>query len=604
MNAHTTETEYRSDAESLKRIWALAGPVRRQLIKGILFRFAQSFCLGLGFGAAIMLVTDLCSASFTPTLAWGIKMTLLAAISLIGQVVFSYLASSHSWIASFKLGKELRLSMLNRLRELPLGFHLSRNRGDTVTMLTTDMQMVETFMSDGLPRIAEAFGLPVAVFLFLLFQDWVIAISALASVVVAVPIYIWTSRYMAQLGIKRQDMQASAAAKMIEFVQGLSVIRSFNRLAKGEEDFKEALKAFRQLSINMVVQLTAPLVVFGLVLMLGAPVIIWTGGWRYLQGETELSTMITAIMLIYALYSPLLGVTAVMEQTRMADASLTRMDRILTSEPLPEPSVPVEPDGLDISFHHVSFGYQLQPVLKDISFSVPGGSMTAIVGPSGAGKSTVLNLLPRFWDVDEGCISIGGVDVRELSAERLASMITVVFQDVYLFSGTIFDNISFGKPEATPEDVESAARIAQAHAFISALPDGYQTRVGEGGAALSGGERQRISIARAILKDAPVILLDEATAAIDPTNERALQKALAALTAHKTLIVVAHKLSTVREADQIICLDDGRIVESGNHDALIERNGLYSRLWHHWTAAAEWRLGKSVVKAKNVLNEV
>lgn len=584
----------RSDFASMKRLWNLAGPLRGKVLHGIIYRFIQSFCLGIGFGTAIMLVTDLSKAQFTPTTAWGIKITLFSLLSLMGQVIFSYLSSRLSWFASFDLAGELRLSMLERLRQLPLGFHLSRNRGDTVSMLTTDMQTVESFMSDGLPRIAEAFGLPLAVLGFLAFIDWPLALVASLSILCAIPVYLITSRYLARLSLLRQDMQAAAAARMIEYVQGLAVIRAFNRLAKGAEDFRGALQDFRDLSTQLVAKLAAPMAAFSLTLMLGIPLLIYVGGWRLIDGRIELVTLITVLMLVYALYSPLLGLISVMETTRMADASLTRMDRILTACPLSEPETTAEPEGFDVEFHQVQFGYGKNvPVLDDMTFSVPERSMTAIVGPSGAGKSTVLNLLPRFWDVDSGQITIGGVDIRDLSASRLSGLMTVVFQDVYLFSGTVFDNIAFGKADASVEDVEAAARVAQAHSFIMALPDGYQTRVGEDGAALSGGERQRISIARAILKDAPIVLLDEATAAIDPTNERALQKALAALVADKTLIVVAHKLSTVREADQILSLDGGKIVERGDHDTLIHAKGLYSSLWHHWTQAANWRIGQA-----------
>lgn len=585
-------TEIRSDLQSLKRLWGLALPLRAAIIRGLVYRFAQSFSLGIGFGAAIKLVTDPLNTNFEPSAVWVWQITALAAISLIGQVGFSFLSSRKIWFAAFDLGKLLRLSMLDRLRRLPLGFHLARNRGDTVTMLTSDMQAVESFMSDGLPRIAESFGLPIAVLIFLFFQDWVVALAALISILIALPIYAASSRHLAKLGIRRQDMQAAAAARMIEFVQGITVIRAFNRLARGAEDFRAALEDFRKLSVNMVVQLTMPLAIFGLILMLGLPLVIYCVGMRVLGGDIATGSAVTALMLTFVLYKPLLGLTEVMEATRMADASLTRMDRILTAKPLPEGSKPEVPNGFHIVFENVAFGYSGKPVLHDLSFTTPERSMTAIVGPSGAGKSTVLNLLARFWDVNSGAIRIGGVDIRQISTETLSDMITVVFQDVYLFSGTIFDNIAFGKPSASRQDVERAAKSAQADEFIAQLPEGYDTRVGEGGANLSGGERQRISIARAILKDAPIVLLDEATAALDPTNERALQAALSALVADKTLIIVAHKLSTIRAADQIIVLEDGHIAEQGAHDSLLANHGLYSRLWAHWTAAANWRIGK------------
>ena len=527
------------------------------------------------------------------TYGWAWQVTGLMALSLAGQLLFGYLSATNSWLSSYRLAGDLRLSILDRLRNLPLGFHLSRNKGDTVTVLTSDMQMLESFMSDALPRIAQAFGLPVAVLLYLAYCDWAVALVAVGSIVAGVPIYLWSSRRLAELGIRRQDMQAEAAARMIEYAQGIAVIRAFNRVARGQDDFRDALKAFRDISVHMVVKLAAPLVTFGAIIMLGVPLVILVAGGRYLAGAIDPATAIAALVLVFSVYTPIVGLVAVMELTRMADASLTRMDRLLMAEPLPSCQAPRDPDGFAVHFEAVDFGYVPErPVLREVSFDVPERSMAAIVGPSGAGKSTILNLLPRFWDVDGGGVTIGGVDVRDLDSERLNQLITVVFQDVYLFSGTIFDNIAFGRKGASPEDVEAAARAAQAHDFIMAMPEGYRTKVGEGGATLSGGERQRISIARAILKDAPIVLLDEATAAIDPTNERALQTALSALVAHKTLIVVAHRLSTIRAADQVVVLDGGRVVERGHHETLVGAGGLYDLLWSHWTQAAEWRIGK------------
>ncbi|SNY91077.1 ATP-binding cassette, subfamily B [Cohaesibacter sp. ES.047] len=586
------EQETRSDLASIKRLWALAGPLRGKVMAGIIYRFAQSFCLGLAFGVVILVIGRLAQGE-TMTYGWAWQVTGLMVLSLFGQLLFGYLSAINSWLSSFKLASHLRLGILDHLRTLPLGFHLSRNKGDTVTVLTTDMQMLESFMSDALPRIAQAFGLPVAVLIFLFVQDWAVGLAAACSILAGVPVYLITSRWLARLGIRRQDMQAEAAARMIEYVQGIAVIRAFNRIAKGQESFRAGLKAFRDISVEMIVNLTVPIVTFGAIIMVGVPLLILVCGWRYGSGTIEVATAIAALVLAFSLYTPILGLVAVMELTRMADASLTRMDRVLTASSLPRPTSPQQPTGFEVSFDNVRFGYDSErDVLKGLTFTVPERSMTAIVGLSGAGKSTILNLLPRFWDITEGAISIGNADIRSLDPDRLNQLITVVFQDVYLFSGTIFDNIAFGRKGATLDEVRDAANAAQASDFIEALPNGYMTKVGEGGASLSGGERQRVSIARAILKDAPIILLDEATAAIDPSNERALQAALGSLVANKTLIVVAHRLSTIRAASQILVLDDGTVVEKGQHDDLVQAGGLYSRLWSHWTSAANWRIGR------------
>lgn len=584
------DADVHSDLASLRRVWRLAGPLRGKVARGVVFRFLQSICLGLAFGGVIWTVTGLAEGR-TMDVGWAFQLTGLMAASLCGQLLFGYLAARDSWLASFELAGDLRLSILDHLRRLPMGFHLSRHRGDTVTALTSDMQMLETFLSDALGRIAQAFALPIVAILWFLSRDWAVGLAMLASMAAALPVFMWSSRRLARLGVVRQDLQAAAGARMIEFVQGIATIRAFNRLAKGEESFRAALEAFRDLSIRMVARLSVPMALFGATVMAGVPIVLVVSGLRHGAGAIDMATLIAALVLVFAVYSPLLGLSQVMELVRMADASLTRMDRILTARPLPAVARPAEPQGFALKFEAVDFSYRAdRPVLSSVGFEVPERSMTAIVGPSGSGKSTILNLIARFWDVSGGSISIGGADIRTMSEERLASLITVVFQDVYLFAGTIFDNIAFGRSGASRAEVEAAARAAQAHAFISALPDGYETRVGEGGATLSGGERQRISIARAILKDAPIVLLDEATAAIDPTNELAIQKALARLVAEKTLVVVAHKLSTIRAADQILVLDGGRIVERGNHDQLLEGEGLYHRLWQTRSRAAGWRI--------------
>lgn len=584
-------TEVRSDLESIARAWELAGPQKARVARGILFKLLQSMTLGASFALVVWAVTGLYSGRELTTV-WILQITGFMACSLAGQLLFGWLSARDSWLASYQVAGHLRLQMLDHLRRLPLGFHQARHRGDTVTVLTSDMQMLEAFFADGLPRIAQALGLPLAVFIVLLLQDWRIGLAAVLSIILALPVFVATSRHLSRLGLKRQDIQAEAGGRMIEYVQGMSVIRAFNRLRNGQEDFRKAIDDFRDISTAMVVQLTAPMAVFALVVMLGVPFVVWLTGSLLGAGNVPVVTALTVLVLVLSLYSPLMALLGVMEAVRMADASLTRLDRLLTAKPLLVAPEQEKANGFELRFDQVSFSYPGKlPLFRDLSFTVPQCTMTAIVGPSGAGKSTVLNLIARFWDVNSGKVTIGGANVACLGEEELASLVTVVFQDVYLFAGTIRDNIVIGRPDASQGDIEAAARAAQAHEFIMALPDGYDTQVGEGGAALSGGERQRVSIARSILKDAPIVLLDEATAAIDPINERAIQLALAHLVEGRTLIVVAHRLATIQAADQIIVLDAGHVTECGKHDALLARGGLYARLWNHRAKALGWQIG-------------
>lgn len=581
----------RSDAQSLARIWELAGPLRGRLARSVLFRLLQSFALGMGFAAVLWLIDTVASGvPVDMALVW--RVTGLMATSLALQLLFGYLSVSAAWLSAFDIAGVLRLGLLDRLRALPLGFHLSRHAGDTATVLTSDMQMVEVFLSDGLPRIGAAFGVPLAVFAYLLSRDPWVALAALASVAITAPVFLGLSRRLARLGIYRQDVQAEAGARMIEFVQGLPVIRSFNQLARGQEMFRTAIDRFRDISVGMVVALSAPMALVAAMVMLGAPLVTLVTGWRLEAGVIGPGTALGVLVLIFALYTPILSLLDVMEMIRIADASLTRADRILTATPMPEPVTPAYPLGHAVQFDAVRFGYHgAAGVLDEVTFAVPEGQVCAIVGASGAGKSTILSLVARFWDVTGGAIRIGGVDLRDMDEATRARLVTMVFQDVYLFAGTIGDNIRMARPEASQAEVETAARAAQAHDFIARLPHGYDTLVGEAGATLSGGERQRVSIARAILKDAPIVLLDEATAAIDATSERALQEALHQLTEGRSLIVVAHRLSTIRAADQILVLDGGVIAERGTHDDLLAQGGLYARFWSRREAASRWHLG-------------
>jgi ATP-binding cassette, subfamily B, bacterial IrtB/YbtQ len=345
------------------------------------------------------------------------------------------------------------------------------------------------------------------------------------------------------------------------------------------------------------------------VVELGIPLLLVVGGHWLTGGTVDAGTLVVFLVLALRVYQPLVHAADQLEQLRIADASLQRLARLLDEPEQPAPATPVaQPADATVSLHDVHFSYELSSisrslpadrrqnddVLHAIDLTVPAGTTCAVVGPSGAGKTTLLNLVARFWDPQAGAVRLGGVDLRDLTADQLYDAVTVVFQDVYLFPGTVAENIAFGRPDATGDEVVAAARAAQAHDFVRALPEGYDTPVGEGGARLSGGERQRISIARAILKDAPVVLLDEATAALDPTNERLLQTALAALVRDKTVLVVAHRLATIRHADQIAVMDRGRIVERGRHEQLLAAAGLYARLWAERERAARWRIREPV----------
>ncbi|MEM9487118.1 MAG: ABC transporter ATP-binding protein, partial [Cyanobacteria bacterium P01_F01_bin.116] len=373
---------------------------------------------------------------------------------------------------------------------------------------------------------------------------------------------------------------------------GISVIRAFNLSGDRLQQFRQGLREFRDASLNTVTQMTPALIIFSSVLELGFALLLVVGATLFVQGSLTGANFLFFMVLGLAFYIPLMSMADMMEFYRIMQNSVRNLQEFLQSDLLSVTSSLQKPADTTIRFENVSFSYDRETVLENVSLTIPPRSMTALVGPSGSGKTTITNLIARFWDVAQGTVSLGGVDVRQLPTDTLLSQLTMVFQDVYLFNDTIFENIRFGNPDATEAEVMAAAQAAQCHSFISQLPNGYQTMVGEGGSTLSGGEKQRISIARAILKDAPIVLLDEATASIDPENERLIQQAIHALSAEKTLIVIAHRLTTIAAADQILVLDQGHIVERGTHETLVEQGGLYQRLWdvrvrsHGWKIAA------------------
>ena len=380
---------------------------------------------------------------------------------------------------------------------------------------------------------------------------------------------------------------------IIEFVQGMQVVRTFDDGSSSFARFQRSLDAFTQKlrDWNSKTQLSGRL---GTLLFEPLPTLVVVsvaGAWLMMQGGLAFPRLLVFLLLAPRLcgaFKPIFTLSYLINQ---ANAGALRIAAVLAEPALPQPQRPQRPENAAMTLKHVTFAYgDGRPALQDVSLTMPAGGVTALVGPSGAGKTTLARLIPRFWDVDDGAIEIGGVDVRQMTSDTLMSWVSFVFQDTFLLHDTIRNNIKLGRPNATNEAVETAAQVAQAHEFILRLPKGYDTIVGERGARLSGGQRQRITIARAILQDNPIVVLDEATAFADPENEALIQAAIAALTQDKTLIVVAHRLATIVNADQIAVLDQGRLAELGKHDELIAANGVYARLWSRYQQAQNWEL--------------
>lgn len=575
----------------VRTVWRLFGPRRRELTVGIAFRFAQALFQAVPAVALVWVIDLVRRDALTATQAWIATGLVLAGAA--GQYVTGYVSNRIAWTTTFLAVGDARERALERLHRLPLGSLQSRGTGDLATVLTADFEAVSMFAHHGLPQIFGAVGLPLFVLLGLLVVDPPMAGAVAVSVVVAVPLFRWANRMFVGLALERGDALADAGSRMVEFVQGIGVVRAFDRSGDRLGHFRTAVGEIKRVNDGLAVKLV-PLAFLAMgVVQLGVPLVVAGLSYWLVGGRIDAGVALVFLVLVLRVYAPLIQVATSVEELRLSDAALHRIGRVMDLQPQPAPDSPRhEPRGHGVAFEGVGFGYDPdRPVLHDVAFTAAPGTATAIVGPSGAGKSTILHLVARFWDPGAGRVTIGGVDVRELTPTQLFDAVTVVFQDVYLFQGSVRDNIAFGRPDASATDIEAAARAAQIHDVVTALPQGYDTPVGEGGSALSGGERQRVSIARALLKDSPVVLLDEATAAIDPIGERAVQAALAELVRGRTLIVVAHRMSTIRSADQILAVEGGRIVQRGRHDQLLsDPDGLYARLWSERERASRWRV--------------
>ena len=572
----------------LKKIWRFAGREQANIGKSIFWGFFYAVFHMLQVAAIYFVVLALTGGEQTSRAAW--LSLLLLAVSIVGRALVNRFTQLQQTHAGYFMVADRRVAIGDKLKRVPMGYFSDRSLGEITGVTTTVLDVVETVGPVVLVNILSGFINAVVFMLCVFAFDWRVGLLALAGTLLYLAITAAMEKRSAAVTPRRQESEAQLVDAVLEQLQGMSVIKSFNLTGKGDKRVRQALEDSR--ANNLAVEKLFTPYIWGqeMVLHLFSVLILAASVGLCLTEAMSLANALMAVIISFLIFSQIQSAGSGVSALRLVGSSIDHANQVDDIPEMDQRGTAIRPESHEIVFDHVNFSYGSRPILKDVSLTIPDRTTTAIVGPSGSGKTTLCNLIARFWDVDGGRVTIGGRDVREYTLESLMEQVSMVFQRVYLFADTVENNIKFGCPGATHKQVVEAAKKACCHDFISALPDGYNTVIGEGGATLSGGEKQRISIARCLLKDAPIVIFDEATANVDPENEDQLQKAMEALTREKTVLMIAHRLKTVRGADQILVVDQGRVVQKGTHDELIRQAGIYRDFVSERTESSRWTL--------------
>lgn len=571
-----------------KKIWDFAGTEQKNIRNSILSGFVNAMFHAMQLWALFVVLSALVEGSKSKETAFAALGIML--LSIAGKIVTQYVSQLQRTHAGYFMVAEKRVYIGNKLKVVPMGFFNQNSLGQLTAVATTTLSDVENaapvVLVTSLGGFLSYLVFSLAIFLF----DWRIGLIVAAGVVLFLYVVsLMEKRSRADIP-KRQAAQATLVEKVLETIQGMSVVKAFDLDdAKGKK-VDQAIDESCEKNSVLERAVNPYVAAQQVILNLCSAAILFASISFYLNGTLSLVYCLMMMVSSFMVFEQLMTAGSSMANLRITESSINRANEIDSVPVMDDHGRKIVPETHDIELESVDFSYETRPVLQDVPLRIPDKTTTAIVGPSGSGKTTLCNLIARFWDVNGGRVSIGGHDVKDYTLDSLMANISMVFQNVYLFNDTIENNIKFGKPNATHDEVVAAAKKACCDDFIDALPDGYNTVVGEGGATLSGGEKQRLSIARAMLKDAPIVIFDEATANVDPENEDRLQAAIEALTRDKTIIMIAHRLKTVRYADQIVVLDGGRIVQRGTHDELLAQKGIYSDFVGMREKAIGWKL--------------
>lgn len=574
--------------EVLKKIWRFAGTEQKNINKSVFWGFFYAVFHMFQVAAIYFVVMALVGGDKTNNAAW--TALALITISIIGRAVVNRFTQLQQTHAGYFMVANRRIAIGDKLKRVPMGYFNEKSLGEISGVATTVLDVVEMMGPVVLVSILGGLINSIVFMLCVFAFDWRIGLLALAGMIVYLMITSAMEKRSAGVAPHRQQSEAELVDAVLEQLQGMSVIKSFNLSGKGDKKLQDSLEYNFRSNLAIEKLFTPYMIAQEMSLHLFSVLIIGAAVLFCLSGSMILPKALMTVIISFMVFSQIQSAGSAVAGLRVVGSAIDHADQIDNIPEIDGRGRDIHPKSHDIVFEHVNFSYDRKPILKDVSITVPDKTTIAIVGPSGSGKTTLCNLIARFWDTDSGTIRIGGSDVKEYTLESLMDQVSLVFQKVYLFADTIENNIKFGRPEASHDEVVDAAKKACCHDFIASLPNGYDTVIGEGGATLSGGEKQRISIARAMLKDAPIIIFDEATANVDPENEDKLQKAMEALMKDKTILMIAHRLKTVRKADQILVLDSGHIVQKGTHDELAGQDGLYRDFLDARKKAAGWKL--------------
>ena len=583
---------------SLSRILSYAGGHKKLTLLGCILS-ALSAVLGLIPYVCVWLAArNVLEAWPSPSGVSGLSRWGWTAVwTAIGSIALYFAALMSTHIAAFRTARNIRRTAMAHVLKLPLGFFTGNQSGRLRKLIDDNAGLTEDLLAHKLPDLAGTIVTPIAAIVMLFLFDWKMGLLCLVTMVLALlSMCLMMGGKNAGFFHRYQKEIERMSGEAVEYVRGIPVVKMFQQTVYSFKAFYAAIRDYSDLASQYAMSCRIGQTCF-LTFINGAFALLIPAALLLSSGRDVRTVLVNFIF--YALFAPACGqminrIMYMSEAVMEADEAVGRLDEILGQEPMEESRVQKRPANAAVSFDHVSFTYpgSDRPALNDVSFSVLPGQVTALVGPSGGGKTTAASLIPRFWDTDSGTVAIGGINVRELNTEDLMRQVAFVFQDTRLFKESLLENIRAARPEASRDEVLSAARAAQCDDILEKLPQGLDTVVGTKGIYLSGGEQQRIALARAILKDAPIVVLDEATAFADPENEHQIQKAFEALTKNKTVLMIAHRLSTVQNADSIIVLSDGRVIEQGSHESLLALHGVYTGMWEDYQRSAQWKVGK------------